>query len=362
MIRMVAAASALVLLSACFHNLDRTRPGDGPSPGERSDRPSGDSRGPTDRLADGVFPCPTGSCWKTIPKGDFQMGPQGNEPCQNPGPLVETLHWVRLTTVFRIGTTETTRDQFIAVMKYDPIEGAMPYACDGCPVGGVTWHEAAAFCNRLSDLEGLQTCYSCTGTKENTVCNDAVSYGGALMYACPGYRLPTEAEWERAYRAGKTSSLYNGEIAACQGDDPKATEIAWYNAQGQVPHPVALKRENEYGLYDMGGNVLEWVHDWRQRDLGLAPQSVPVIDPLGKPTDDSGGALLCPDKACNLPAWCCSRVARGGAFTRDAAWVRAAARTSNLPVPLETTTPDSGVKKPIRAVAYGFRCAQSTWP
>src|SRR5262249_6680938 len=126
----------------------------------------------------------------------------------------------------------------------------------------VTWNDAAAFCNWLSELESLQPCY-----------RPDVNDGWALLPATNGFRLPTEAEWEYACRAG-TITQYS------YGDDPTMLDqYDWCsrNASGNPTGRVGLKTANPFGLFDMHGNVQEWCNDffdWKWYEKS------PTSDPL----------------------------------------------------------------------------------
>jgi formylglycine-generating enzyme required for sulfatase activity len=233
----------------------------------------------------------------------------------------EVEHAVTLTRNYWLMTTEITQQQYLDEMGYNPSHfssGGAGADCGlDCPVEYVNWHEVAAYANALSALEGLGECYSCTGTAPATIdCAPNGSY--ATPYDCPGYRLPTEAEWEYAARGGDGRATYNGNLddtngtfdpATCDAN-PELEAIAWWcGAVGMnsTTHPVAGKMANGYGLYDMLGNVYEWCHDW-----------YPVY-PGGAETDPAG------------PASGSGRVRRGGSwrgFARDA---RAAHRVNNTP-------------------------------
>jgi formylglycine-generating enzyme required for sulfatase activity len=126
---------------------------------------------------------------------------------------------------------------------YDAVRGEAPSGSPRTPVTEVSWMEAVRFCNLLSRETGLIPCYS---TGEDPDGQDVVRDGAA-----DGFRLPSEAEWEYACRAG-TSGVRYGEL----------DEIAWYrdNSGGEL-HDVATKAPNAWGLYDMIGNVWEWCWD-----------------------------------------------------------------------------------------------------
>jgi formylglycine-generating enzyme required for sulfatase activity len=131
----------------------------------------------------------------------------------------------------------------------------------------VTWTEALTFANLLSRREGFAECYvldGCWGDLGAGLACDGVRSVDASVYDCPGYRLPTGAEWEYAARAGTRSTVYTGDVVergpayTCR-DDPVLLPIAWYCANaGSYTHPVGLKRPNGWGLYDVIGNAQEW--------------------------------------------------------------------------------------------------------
>ncbi len=158
-----------------------------------------------------------------IPPGTFTMGCSASNNCGCNGD--ETQHQVTLTTPFYMSRTEVTQAQWVAKMGSNPsyFMGDM-----NCPVDSVSWDDTQPFCRAT------------------------------------GLRLPTEAEWEYAYRAGTTTAFHGmpGNLSGTDDDNQLGT-IAWYTSNcGRATHPVASKAANGFGLYDMNGNVWEWCHDW----------------------------------------------------------------------------------------------------
>ena len=297
-------------------------PGQDSSPGDAPPPDQAPRDAAPDAAPDAATDAPQNPGLKKIAAGSFTMGAPASEPCRGLG---ETTHTVTLTRAYEIQRTEVSQQQFAALMGYSP---ALSLNCGAsCPVENVTWSEATACCNALSKAEGLPLCYSCSGSGASVTCTDAAAYTGAAIYTCPGYRLPTEAEWERAYRAGTQSAYYSGAndpaACGCTPVDAKLGPIGWYCGNASAPRPVGQKQANSWGLFDMAGNVAEWCHD-RQTNLGAAP----VTDPCG----EVSGSVF--------------RVIRGGSWFEKAGALRASARGSNIP-------------QTARSSFVGFRCARS---
>lgn len=221
---------------------------------------------------------PIGMKLVPIPAGTFQMGSPEAEDGRKPG---EVQHSVTISDSFYMGVYEVTQSQ------YEQIMGTNPSGNVGAdlPVDHVTWFDAVAFCGALTTMDPKFT-----------------------------YRLPTEAEWEYACRAGSTTRYY-------WGDDPKIEGIdayAYYkeNADGKT-HPVGGKRPNPWGLFDMNGNVWEWCLDW----MGPYPDG-DATDPRGP---DAGEQKVC----------------RGGCWAYDATRCRSAERNE---APADSVHPNLGIR------------------
>jgi formylglycine-generating enzyme required for sulfatase activity len=227
-----------------------------------------------------------------IPKGTFQMGSPIEEAGADDD---EEQHQVTISNDYYLGVTEVTQGQYEKVMGTNPsyFQKRVIRKSDSSmyPVEQVSWEDAVKFCKKLSDLPEEKA-------------------AGRV------YRLPTEAEWEYACRAGSKTAYSFGEGSKSLGD------YAWFdgNSNNQT-HPVGEKKANAWGLYDMHGNVWEWCSDW----YGEYPKGA-VSDPVG-PREGS------------------YRVIRGGSWNNEAAFCRSAPRYGDLPS--------------VRSLSYGFRVALS---
>jgi formylglycine-generating enzyme required for sulfatase activity len=212
----------------------------------------------------------TGTCgrldldWVRVEPGVFLMGSPDEEFGRDP---YENQLEVELSMPFEIATTEVTQGEFRNLMGYNPSEftednDEAPCGLD-CPVERVSWHEAAAYCNALSSQIPIDECYVCFGEGEEVECEP--DPGLDRPHLCPGYRLPTEAEWEYAARGGTTTATYNGDLdlVGCDGASATLDPIAWWcgTTDSSYTRPVAHLAPNALGLYDMLGNVYEWCHD-----------------------------------------------------------------------------------------------------
>ena len=193
---------------------------------------------------------PGGMTFKEIPAGTFVMGSPENEKDRKE---IEHQHKVTITKAFYMQTTEVTQGQWTSVMGTEPWKGRLRVK-EGPDYAAtyVNWSDAIAYCKRLSEKEGKT------------------------------YRLPTEAEWEYACRAGTETRWSFG------NDKNKLGDYAWIFSNTQdidekYAHQVGLKKPNAFGLYDMHGNVYEWCHDYYGEDYY---KQSPEKDPTGPASGD----------------------------------------------------------------------------
>jgi formylglycine-generating enzyme required for sulfatase activity len=270
-------------------------PGSAPAEGDRPENAAGSVDDRRDAMQGGPVEM------VELSGGIFWMGSEEDDALadENETPM----HQVEVSP-FECMKYPVTRRLWREVMNKN--EGWWPEGpADDRPMNRVSWFDAVTFCNMLSERAGLKPCYRIEGEK--------VAWVGS-----EGYRLPTEAEWEYACRAGSQTRWYFG------NDESEIGEYAWYNANANAPQPVGLKRSNAWGLHDMHGNVWEWCWDW---DAAYpARTSALLVNPRGP----GEGSL---------------RVLRGGSVDYRAEHMRSADRLANWPAD--------------RGRNWGFRCVRS---
>jgi formylglycine-generating enzyme required for sulfatase activity len=263
---------------------------------------------------------------------EFQMGSPVFEAGRRP--WAEDRHWERIDRTFAIATREVTREQYKQFLDkesalfrpdhpslHENFGKYMPKP--DCPVIGVNWYEAARYCNWLSLQEGIdpsQWCYPHDVDPERplTLSPDYLRR--------TGYRLPTEAEWEFACRAGTETARPFGESEAWM------PSYAWYLANsGQRTQPVGSKMPNDLGLFDMLGNAIEWTFQ--------------VLDPLENYPDQHRRSVVVDNEILTPINGRIDCMLRGGSFYYDAPSLRSANRNWNRP--------------DLRENTFGFRTART---
>jgi formylglycine-generating enzyme len=233
----------------------------------------------------------------SIPAGEFIMGDDRGEFDEAPA------YTVRIDA-FMMDAYEVTQTSYTALMGTNTSKHKNPKQ----PVEQLGWFAAIKYCNLRSQREGLTPCYNL----ETIECD----------YSANGYRLPTEAEWEYACRAGSTTAYSFGD------SDASLKEHGWYEVNSaKSPQPVGKKKPNAWGLYDMHGNVSEWCNDIYNDDFYGKSSS-------DNPKNDGAGD---------------ERVLRGGNWDSDEGMCRSSARFSEAPGLADVC---------FGYDAYGFRCVR----
>jgi formylglycine-generating enzyme required for sulfatase activity len=247
-----------------------------------------------------------------IPAGTFAMGSNDNVQLHHPN-FEAPLHVVTMSG-FYMSEFVVTQDIYKAVIGSNPSNFKTPVTGENgtpgkLPVDSVSWYDAIVFCNKLSMMEGLNPAYRMLGFNNTT---DPAFWGSwgdipefyndiwdfvEIVPGSNGYRLPTEAQWEYACRAGTTTKFNTGETVG--------NNTGWYKGNSwNMTHKVGLKQPNAWGLYDMHGNVFEWCWDWFD-NYTVTPQ----VNPEGPPKSP-----------------CINRTLRGGSWEVEPEYIRSSYR------------------------------------
>jgi formylglycine-generating enzyme required for sulfatase activity len=276
--------SLLTILGACLLT-GCGRPAQTPQPSASSTAPSN------------TITTPTGLTMVLLPAGEFIMGDDSGDDDEKPAHKVQV-------SGFYMDIHETTQKAYEGLMEKNPSKSKGPDK----PVEQVDWYHAVLYCNLRSLKESLKPCYD----PKSLVCD----------FTANGYRLPTEAEWEYACRAGTQTRF------SCGNEPARLGACAWFKANAsQTTHPVGQKQANPWGLYDMHGNVAEWCHDFYSDNYYQKKEG---NDPRGP-----GAGTKC--------------VLRGGGWRGSDDACRSSARNSETPRFADACFGSDG---------YGFRCVR----
>jgi formylglycine-generating enzyme required for sulfatase activity len=240
---------------------------------------------------------------------NFMMGAEDSDGQSNEQPVHKVTftydYWIGIQEVNQKEFTEEAGDDYTGGEELPWISyhdaGAAKGATDPAhPVWHINWFGAVRYCNILSKNYDLDTVYSYTSHSRNAWSRDEMS-GVEIDYSKDGFRLPTEAEWEYAYRGGTDTKYFWGD------DESAASEYCHFGDKTKGTAPCGSLKPNPFGLYDMGGNSAEWCNDW----LGEYPSGEQQ-----NPTGPSSGQ---------------ARVLRGGSWRHPAKAMRSALRFGQYP-------------------------------